>query len=155
MQVANPEGRDMISYQNHKGKDYKMYHNSVLYWLLGTSIRKIANFAFSSSLFACQVKLERGKSKDVLLALPDKNLKHTRKIGACFENALRKDAPKMGERASTGIFAHNSVLGYAPTTHYPIDSVCFSLGYQLVVMVQPSQDRNCNYLGSLVLRGTK
>ena len=101
------------------------------------------------------MKLERGKSKDVLLALPDKNLKHTRKIGASFENALRKDVPKMGERASTGIFAHNSVLGYAPTTHYPIDSVCFSLGYQLVVMVQPSQDRNCNHLGSLVRRGTK
>jgi hypothetical protein len=56
------------------------------------------------------VKLERGKSKDVLLALPDKNLKHTRKIGACFKNALRKDMPKMGERASTGIFAHNRVV---------------------------------------------
>ena len=51
----------------------------VLYWLLGTSVRKIANFTFSPSLFACHVKLERGKSKDVLLALPNKNLKHTRK----------------------------------------------------------------------------
>jgi hypothetical protein len=85
-----------------------------LYWLLGTSVHKIANFAFSSSLFACQVKLEREKSKDVLLAIPDKNLKHTRKIGACFENALRKDVPKMGERASIGIFAHNSVIGICP-----------------------------------------
>jgi hypothetical protein len=52
-----------------------------LYWLLGTSVHKITNFAFSSSLFACQVKLKRGKSKDVLPAIPDKNLKHTRKIG--------------------------------------------------------------------------
>ena len=90
-----------------------------LYWLLGTSVHKITNFAFSSSLFAGQVKLKRGKSKDVLPAIPDKNLKHTRKIGACFENAHRKDVTKWGERASTGIFAHNSVLGYAPTTHYP------------------------------------
>jgi hypothetical protein len=60
------------------------------------------------------VKLERGKSKDVLLALPNKNLQHTRKIGACFELALRKDVPKMGERASTGIFAHDSFIGICP-----------------------------------------
>jgi hypothetical protein len=85
-----------------------------LCWLLGTSVRKIANFTFSSSLFACQVILEGRKSKDVLLAIPDKNLKHTRKIGACFEIALRKDVPKMGERASTGIFAHNSFIGICP-----------------------------------------
>jgi hypothetical protein len=85
-----------------------------LYWLLGTSVRKIANFTFSPSLFACHVKLERGKSKDVLLALPNKNLKHTRKIGACFEIALRKDVPKRGERASTGIFAPNSFIGIYP-----------------------------------------
>jgi hypothetical protein len=85
-----------------------------LYWPLGTSVRKIANFAFSSSLFAWHLKLDRGKSKDVLLAIPDKNLKHTRKIGACFENALRKDVPKMGARASTGIFAQNSFIGICP-----------------------------------------
>jgi len=35
-----------------------------LYWLLGTSVRKIANFTFSPSLFACHVKLERGKSRE-------------------------------------------------------------------------------------------
>jgi hypothetical protein len=43
-----------------------------LYWLLGTSVRNNANFACSSSQFAWHVKLERGKSKDVLLALPEK-----------------------------------------------------------------------------------
>jgi hypothetical protein len=42
------------------------------------------------------MKLERGKSKDVLLALLEKSLKHTRKTGACLENELRKDIPKMG-----------------------------------------------------------
>jgi hypothetical protein len=63
--------------------------------------------------------------------------------------------PKFGERASTGFFAHTSVLGNAPTPHFPLDSVCFSLGYPLVIMVQPSQDRNCNHLGSHVRRGTK
>ena len=43
-----------------------------LYWLPGTSVRKIANFAFSSSLFTWHVKLERGKSRDVLLAISKK-----------------------------------------------------------------------------------
>ncbi len=41
-----------------------------LYWLLGISIRKIANFSFSP--FAWHVKLDRGESKDVLLSLPEK-----------------------------------------------------------------------------------
>jgi hypothetical protein len=35
-----------------------------------------------------------------------------------LENALRKDMPKMGQRASTGIFAHSSV-----SDHCPVDSV--------------------------------
>jgi hypothetical protein len=52
--------------------EYGRRRDCSLYWLLGTSVRKIANFTFSSSLFACQVKPERGKSKDVLLAIPDK-----------------------------------------------------------------------------------
>ena len=33
-----------------------------LYWLLGTSVRRIAHFAFSSWLFALHVKLERETS---------------------------------------------------------------------------------------------
>src|SRR5258708_1536724 len=45
---------------------------ATLYWLLGTSVRKIVIFVFSSSLFAWRAKPERGKSKDVLLALPEK-----------------------------------------------------------------------------------
>ncbi len=48
---------------------WPLYH---LYWLLGTSVRKIANFAFSSYLFTWHVKLDRGKSRDVLLVLPEK-----------------------------------------------------------------------------------
>jgi hypothetical protein len=43
-----------------------------VYWLLGTFVCKIANFAFSSNLFVWHVKLERGKSRDALLALPEK-----------------------------------------------------------------------------------
>jgi hypothetical protein len=35
-----------------------------------------------------------------------------------LENVLRKDMPKMGQRASTGIFAHSSV-----SDHCPVDSV--------------------------------
>jgi hypothetical protein len=103
---------DMILFE--QSFSYASTLSALLYWLLGTSVRKIANFTFSPSLFACHVKLERGKSKDVLLALPEKNLKHTRKIGACFEIALRKDVPKRGERASTGIFAPNSFIGIYP-----------------------------------------
>jgi hypothetical protein len=56
-----------------------------LYWLLGTSVRNMANFAFSSYLFAWHVKLKRVKSKDVLLALPEKQPqtyeKHRRLLG--------------------------------------------------------------------------
>jgi len=64
-----------------------------LYWLLGTSVRKIANFAFSSSLFALHEKLERGKSKDFLLALSEKSLKPTRKTGA-WRMRLGKTCPR-------------------------------------------------------------
>ena len=59
-----------------------------VYWLLGTSVRKIANFAFSSSLFAWHVKLERGKSKDFLLALPEQK-----------PQAYKKNRRLLGERA--------------------------------------------------------
>jgi hypothetical protein len=58
--------------------------------------------------------------------------------------------PKMGQRASTGIFAYSSV-----SEHCPVDSVCISLGYQSVVVVQPSQDRNRKHLGSLMGKGTR
>jgi hypothetical protein len=39
---------------------------------LAHPFEKIANFAFSSSLFTWHVKLDKGKSRDVLLALPEK-----------------------------------------------------------------------------------
>jgi len=81
----------------------------VLYWLLGTSVRKIAIFVFFSSLFAWRVKLERGKSKDVLLALLEKKPQAYEK-NRQLENALREDMPKMGQRASTGIFAQSRVI---------------------------------------------
>jgi hypothetical protein len=35
----------------------------LVYWLLGTSVCKIAIFAFFSSLFAWRMKLERGKGQ--------------------------------------------------------------------------------------------
>jgi hypothetical protein len=56
-----------------------------LYRLLDTPVRKIANFAFTSNLFAWHVKLDRGKSKDVLLAIPEKK-----------PQAYEKDTTKMG-----------------------------------------------------------
>jgi hypothetical protein len=39
---------------------------------MGHPFEKIANFAFSSYLFTWHVKLEKGRSRDVLLALPEK-----------------------------------------------------------------------------------
>jgi hypothetical protein len=71
---------------------------------------KIAIFAFFSTLFAWCMKLERGKSKDVLLALPEKKPQAYEKNRPLLGDALRKDPPKMGERASTGIFAQSSVI---------------------------------------------
>jgi hypothetical protein len=49
--------------------------NAWLYWLLGTSVRKIAIFVFSFSLFAWRVKPERGKNKDVVLARKNGDMK--------------------------------------------------------------------------------
>jgi hypothetical protein len=62
---------------------------------MGHPFEKIANFAFSSYLFTWHVKLDKGKSRDVLLALPEKQPQAEEKTGACLENALRKDMPKM------------------------------------------------------------
>jgi hypothetical protein len=57
------------------------------------------------------VKLDRGKCRDVLLALPEKQPQaYEKKQVLARENALRKDMPKMGERASTGIFAQSRVI---------------------------------------------
>jgi hypothetical protein len=51
------------------------------------------------------VKLERGKSKEVFLALPEKNLKHTRKIGC---------AGSMGHPLKKSLFDNNSYPFQAP-----------------------------------------
>ncbi len=64
---------------------------NTLYWLLDTSVRKIAIFAFSSSLAAWHVKLERGQCKDILLALPQKKPQAYEKNKRLLENTLRKD----------------------------------------------------------------
>jgi len=74
--------------ESNRKRAYPLNYSLALYWLLGTSVRKIANFAFSSSLFAWHVKLDRGKSKDVLLALPEKK-----------PQAYEKNRRLLGERA--------------------------------------------------------
>jgi hypothetical protein len=45
---------------------------TILYLLLSTSVRKIANFAYSPNLFTWHMKLDKGKSLDVLLTILEK-----------------------------------------------------------------------------------
>jgi hypothetical protein len=56
----------------------------------------MANFAFSSYLFAWHVKLKRVKTRMFFSLFPRKSLKHMRNTDACLENALKENMPKMG-----------------------------------------------------------
>jgi hypothetical protein len=76
-----------------------------MYWLLSTSVRKIANFAFSPNLCTWHMKLDKGKSMDVLLTIlekqPQADEKNRRLLG---ERAL-KSHTQDDLRAPTGISA--------------------------------------------------
>ena|SRR6266849_385834 len=120
-----------------------------------TSVRKIANFVYPPSIFPWHGTRLREKGESVPLAAPERKSQSCEK-NRCFLAARTRGSYADAElEVSQGSSQTTVPSWHTSTLSWIVDSAFPSLGNLLVVMVQPTQDRNRNHPGSFVLSGTR
>jgi hypothetical protein len=116
---------------------------------------KISTVVCSIHHSPCCMERDGGRSRRRSFRCFRQTATQTRKTGTSLQNTLREAMHEMCWRSSKVPFPTTATCECASFTFCFTEHVFTPSGYPLVVMVEPSQDRNCHHLFPCIMRGTR